>query len=78
MDDCKPSQSLEIDEPLEDSVGMITWMTPVVIPGWGSSKVTHNFVDINTQPAPARDGIYQVLSTATDSYPGFIKSWLHL
>ena len=75
MDDCKPSQSLEIDGPLEDSVGMITWMTPVVIPGWGSSKVTHNFVDINTQPAPVQERIYR---TASDSYPGFIKSWLHL
>lgn len=42
----------------EDEKGMRSWMTPVVIPGRGSSEVTH--VDINTQPAQEQDGRYSV------------------
>jgi len=47
-------------------------MTPELIPG-GSSKVTGDFVVINTRPADARDGIYPVLSTASGGHPGFIE-----
>jgi len=40
-------------------------MTPELIPGWGSSKVTVDFVVTKTRPAYAWDGIYPVLSTAS-------------